>query len=384
MISLFHARRSAEELAALIDGESRSTVTAEAATLLQVVDTLRSQAPVTPREDFARDLRAQLLLEAEERHAPVHAALTLPARQRGPRERRLVAAASAFVLVGGTATMAAAAQGALPGEPLYPLKRGIERAEVALSLNEAGKGGDLLGQASGRLAEVEGLLDSEGTQAGPRVADTLATFAATADEGAALMFEAYRQSGDSEPVEDVRRFAADAIDALENLADSVPAGAHADLAAAATVLRDIDAAATELCASCAAGLPAVEVPSILLVHGEADRALTLAARSDLGNDHPVTVPKAATRRAPAVAPVLPPTLPPVPAAQAGPSTPLPGAPVRTPLEPSWPSLLPGVDGGAPAPDGNASADDGVVGGLLGGLSGAVETLLPEPDADLLD
>ena len=46
--------------------------------------------------------------------------------------------------------MAAAAQSALPGEALYPVKRGIEKAEAGLSLGSAGRGRDLL--APGRPA----------------------------------------------------------------------------------------------------------------------------------------------------------------------------------------------------------------------------------------
>ena len=47
------------------------------------------------------------------------------------RNRRLGTAAASLVIVGGTAGMAAAASGALPGEPLYPIKRGIEQVTTA-------------------------------------------------------------------------------------------------------------------------------------------------------------------------------------------------------------------------------------------------------------
>ena len=50
------------------------------------------------------------------------------------RNSILVAAASSAVavLLGGSAGMAAAAQNALPGEALYPVKRGIESAQLQL------------------------------------------------------------------------------------------------------------------------------------------------------------------------------------------------------------------------------------------------------------
>ena len=107
---------------------------------------------------------------------PSSAPLTLPVRQRGPRERRLVAAASVVVLFGGTASMAAAAQQALPGEALYPIKRGLEQAEAGLSVSTAGKGQDLLRQANDRLGEVEDLLATGSLTAAPQVPGTLEDF----------------------------------------------------------------------------------------------------------------------------------------------------------------------------------------------------------------
>ena len=64
--------------------------------------------------------------------------------------------------------MAAAAQGALPGEALYPIKRGIEQAQAGLSMTSAGRGRDLLDQADDRLGEVQGLLASTTSAAPPR------------------------------------------------------------------------------------------------------------------------------------------------------------------------------------------------------------------------
>ena len=154
-----------------------------------MVSVLRTQAPVAPREEYTRELRDRLMAEAESLLTPANAALTLPTRTRGARERRIAVAASVAVLVGGTATMATAAQSAIPGDTLYPVKRGIERAEAGLSLSPGGKGQDLLAQANDRLTEVEGLLASDSFQSEPRVPGTLAEFRGAADEGSALLEE---------------------------------------------------------------------------------------------------------------------------------------------------------------------------------------------------
>ena len=48
--------------------------------------------------------------------------------------------AASLVIVGGTAGMAAAASGALPGEPLYPIKRGVEQVTTAVRFGDASQG----------------------------------------------------------------------------------------------------------------------------------------------------------------------------------------------------------------------------------------------------
>lgn len=295
MTPLFPARRSAEEFATAVDGDASGPTgrSREVVDLLGVVSVLRTQAPVAPREEFTRDLRDRLMAEAESLLTPANAALTLPTRTRGTRERRIAVAASVAVLVGGTATMATAAQSALPGETLYPVKRGIELADAGLSLSPGGKGRDLLDQANDRLTEVEGLLASDSFQSEPRVPGTLAEFRGAADEGSTLLFESFRETRDPDDIVAVRTFAADGIEKLGALAGSVPPEAEEEVTAAALALRDIDAEASELCATCGDNLPDLQLPGILLARAEVDRALQRASSAALDNDHPVVVPKGA-------------------------------------------------------------------------------------------
>ena len=180
MTSLLRSRQRAQELDARVEGRVAGRVDGAARPddemdrLVGVVATLRRTAaedPAIPREAFAADLRARLMTEAAHALTPQAASLRLPARPRTStrRDRRLVAVATATILLGGTAGMAAAAEHALPGEALYPVKRGIERVETRLSGSDAGRGRDLLDQASGRLAEVRGLLDENAADADLRV-----------------------------------------------------------------------------------------------------------------------------------------------------------------------------------------------------------------------
>lgn len=293
MTALYGARRRADQFAAAIDNPHRD-VDAELRDLVSVVRTLRSTAAddpdATPRADFAADLRARLMAAADEALEP-GAPLALPPRHVGRRERRLVAAAATVVLIGGSTGMAAASSGALPGDPLYPVKRGIERAEASLQVSEAGKGRHLLDQARGRLVEVRGLI-SDDAPAGPtRVPTALDDFTAQAEQGAGLLFESFREDRDPASVNAVRDFTADALEELEGLAATAPSSSQADLRAAALALRDLDQRASQLCTSCAAGAPTLDLPPVFLAAAEADRALGGVDAGSLDNSHPFVVPR---------------------------------------------------------------------------------------------
>jgi hypothetical protein len=382
MIPTFSARRRAEEFASAVD-DGATPRSDEATTLLELVSSLRDVEPVAPRAEFADDLRSRLMTEAQTVLKPETANLLLPARTPAKRERRLVAAAAAFVLVGGTTTVAAAAQGALPGETLYPIKRGLEQADAQLSTSPAGKGRDLLDQASRRLDEVSGLAGGDPVAAESRIPETLEAFSATAGEGAQLLFTSFQEDADPEAVVSVRTFTAHGIRTLEGLAGAVPADSQDELADAAMLLQELDQEASALCGSCAAELPAVEVPGIFLARAEADRALAQAAGQELTNDHPVVVPRDAVRRAQREAD------------DAGPA-PDGGAqaPVEQPAVPG-PTLPPDALGSLLPDLGQKSADGGkadpgepvkkLTEDLQKSLGGVVETLLPAPDGgSLLD
>jgi len=296
MTARFRERRRADEFAAAVDGRSRA-VSEELRPLVSVATALREEHPqeAAPRPEFATELRALLMAEAERTFSP-DARLVLAPRQHGPRERRLAVAASVAVLLGGSAGIAAAAQGALPGEALYPLKRGIEQAEAGLSVSTAGRGQDLLRQADGRLAEVEGLLAGSPTAA-PQVPGTIQDFMDQAQEGAELMLASFEETSDPATVVAVREFAATSIEMLQEIARTAPPESQDELAAAAMTLKEIDARAAELCSSCGDDLPDLQVPGVFLAAAEVDRAFALVAEQRmLDNSHPVVADKRLVKR----------------------------------------------------------------------------------------
>jgi len=392
-------RRRAEELAAALDGglPAGTPVSAEVRTLVGVATALGSVEPVQPRTEHTADLRARLMEQAQTLLGPEVQKLRVPPRPKGARERRLVAAATAVLLIGGTASVATAAQTALPGQALYPIKRGIEQAQTEIASTPAGKGRALLGQATGRLDEVGGLLGEQPTNS-LEISSTLSDFDSEARDGAGLLLASFRSTGDAADATAVRRFAADSLHRLSALSRKAPEATQARFAGSAVLLRDLDEHASRLCPTCAARLPALQVPALLLTRAEVQQALHKAGSAPLDNSHPVVVP------APRAAPTRDGrqgTQEPRTRSDAGagtgpsatsPTAPAPTAPAPTPDQPGTPAPtgLPSLLPQTPTPtdgltgtlkgtlDGTLNqTTNGGDGGLTGSLGGAVSTLLPD-------
>ena len=286
MTSLLSARRRAEEFAAAVDTPDGPSASPALADLVELVGALRAQKPPAARPEFTASLRERLLAEADEILVQ-DAALTLPRRRTGARERRLAIAASTFVLVGGSAGLAAAAQHALPGDALYPIKRGIESAHTGLSTNRADKGRDLLSQADSRLAELDGLLrENSGSVDDTEVPATIRDFALQAQQGSQMLLDSYAQDQDPADVVAIRKFAAQGLLSLQELAKKAPAEEQDNLAQVAGLLQKIDRDAAGACSACASDLPALQLPPSLLTSADVNRALDRIQRTQLNNDHP--------------------------------------------------------------------------------------------------
>jgi Domain of unknown function (DUF5667) len=267
MTPVFGARRRAEEFHSLVEDASTGGLhDARYAEFLDIVASLRDTPAAQPRPDFVVDLREQLMTEAQTvLVATDEARLTLPSRRtarRPARERRIAAAAAGVAIVGATTSMAMAAQSALPGDTLYPLKRLIEGAEAGIAVNEADKGAALLANASGRLAEITALSRDGRLEDGAAVADTLNTFTRQAIEASDLLLTDYAATGDESSIAELRDFTGESMQTLAGLESVVPEQARDELLRAARILTQIDAQAQQACPSCG-GDGIDEIPAIL-------------------------------------------------------------------------------------------------------------------------
>jgi hypothetical protein len=248
MTPLISARRAAEDFARVVDGSSVD-VADRYRDLTACVDLLRAEPASDARPEFVADLRSRLMsaadtlliaAPAQPRPAPV---LTLAPPTR--RHRRLGAAAAALVIVGAGAGVAAAAEGSLPGDPLYPVKRGIESAQVSLNTSDAAKGQDLIAQAGTRLDEIDGLMsDGDATS---QITDTLAAYQRSASDGADLLFVAYQRGGSTADLAELRTALSQQLDQLRQLAGQAPPTTQPSFASATALLGDLDQQARVLC-----------------------------------------------------------------------------------------------------------------------------------------
>ena len=270
MTSLRLARRSADRFDALLEGAEREALDRQTAEFLELVGALRSAPRVEARPEFVTSLRERLMLEAELALAVPDPAGELDRRltvapRRTPRERRIAVALGGFAIVGAATSMAVAAQSALPGDALYPLKRAMENAETGFRVSDDAKGTTILANATGRLDEV-GALTREGQGSAEDIEQTLNTFAEQATEASDLLLADYAQTGDESSVNQLRDFTAESIALLGSLEAFIPASAEDALLNAADVLYAIDALAAQVCPTCASeGI--TEIPPPLLASG---------------------------------------------------------------------------------------------------------------------
>lgn len=268
MTSVFTARRRAEEFHSLVEGDSTGRAPdARYARVVRLVEELRALPAPEPRREFTVELRERLLAAADTLLVPSDDTrrLTLPPR-RTTRDRRVAAAVGAAALVGASTSLAVAAQTALPGEMLYPLKRAIEDAEAELRMSPEDKGAVLLAAATDRLDEIRALSLHGSLDEGQVMAETLVTFAEQAAAASDLLLDDYSETGDESSVQTLNDFTASSMESLAELQGELPEDARDELRYAVQVLTDIDAAAERACPSCPGGID--EIPSVLLSAGE--------------------------------------------------------------------------------------------------------------------
>jgi hypothetical protein len=261
MSPVIATRRRAAEFDAVVEGTSaHGAHGGRYDDLIELVGALRAVPEPEPRPDFVTELRARLVASAEAMPARDAASdradrLRLrspdPGRVRNPKERRAAIAVGTLALVGATTTLSVVAQGALPGDVLYPLKRGIENAHAGISIGDDNKGDALLSNASTRLDEVADLARAGGDENADAISDTLDDFTQQATEASDHLLAAYADNGDQSAITDLRSFTATSMRELADLDGKLPASAEDEWELAVTTLVSIDDEARLACPACA-------------------------------------------------------------------------------------------------------------------------------------
>ncbi len=264
-----------------------------------------------------------------------------------------------------TTSMAVAAQTALPGDVLYPLKRALENAQTGVRVDDASKGSSLLANARGRLAEIDQLTRSEQGQDLVAIEDTLEAFSEQATEASDLLLADYTETGTETSIVELQDFTAQSLATLEELSAILPAAAQQALVAAGELLAEIAQTTISLCPTCT-GEQISRIP----------RFLVQAAEDVVGT---LLNPTATTPVADAPAATSP------AAPVKGGSGPRPQADPPPSATPGSPSILQpptGSDGGGKGDD----KDDEPLGGLgdgtlLGGTGGDTGTPASGPGTE---
>jgi hypothetical protein len=129
--------------------------------LLSLTAELRESLPAPgPEEAFARNSEARLLNRLQTHIRNQKAARSMQVERR-LRLRRLAPALAGVLLTVfltlGMVGVARASAELLPGDPLYPLKRGVEQARLAITFDEEEQAQLVRAHAHERLAEIESL-----------------------------------------------------------------------------------------------------------------------------------------------------------------------------------------------------------------------------------
>ncbi|MFI0940126.1 DUF5667 domain-containing protein [Streptomyces sp. NPDC021020] len=126
--------------------------------------------------------------------------------------RRLaVGGLTVSVAAGAFGGVAAASTNALPGDTLYPLKRGMEDLKLDMASGDASRGKLYLDMASTRLQEARRLMDRGrgghlDDESVAEVRKALSGMHQEATEGHKLLSQAYQQDGDLQPIETLNNF----------------------------------------------------------------------------------------------------------------------------------------------------------------------------------
>lgn len=144
------------------------------------------------------------------------------------RRRFAIGGLVAGVTVGGFAGVAAASAGALPGDTLYGMKRGLEGLRLDMAGSDSERGALLLDEASTRLDEARSLVGQAGgpQQLSPatvaRLGAALGDMHAEATRGRELLRSVYRANGSLDPIRRLAAFTEGQDNRWAELQDHLP------------------------------------------------------------------------------------------------------------------------------------------------------------------
>jgi hypothetical protein len=199
---------------------------------------------------------------------PLRAARPRAVPHGGQRRAALLGAAAAAALVALAGTGTFASRDALPGDPMYGIKRVAESTGYALTFGEEAKARRHLEQAQRRLDEVEGMaarsrtIAASGAAADPagaaadreRMRSTMQEFDTDTSEGSRLLL-AGSTPPDTAEVDEVRTWATEQSERLSEIRSTLPAPDRADesLALLDRLLGETEALQGAACDPAAAG-----------------------------------------------------------------------------------------------------------------------------------
>lgn len=238
---------------------------------VELRDAGRPLATLVPRQPFRDELAARLREEAEQLAPARRAAAAQPDRRpppravrpAGARRWRAVAAGVAAVLVVGGAGAAVASENALPGSPLYPLKRQVEDLRLSLTPPGGARGGAELDLARERLEEAERLtVDGGGSLSAEREDDVrgaLEEFGGSARTGIDALGRDYAERGDPASLGAIDAFLDESLPLLERLRTMAPASLHPAIDALLLELGGERVDLADVVASCGPGCRDLDV-----------------------------------------------------------------------------------------------------------------------------
>jgi hypothetical protein len=254
-MSTITSRRS-ERFARLIDLREPTLVEAEelrhAATVAAALRAAgRACAPTPLSEDARFAMRQRLVAAANVQGATLaeEPARRRPAVATRRISRRATALVGSVVVITSVSGVGVAAARSLPGSPFYDLKRATESVQLWFASGAAEKGQRHLDFARARLAEARKLGPDS-----PYIASTLRDMNQETREGSADLIEAYRSTGQNQPLAAIVTFTRKQFADLASFGDTAGVALQSQtiysLTLLAGVVQQVQSVSGTTCVSC--------------------------------------------------------------------------------------------------------------------------------------